>query len=211
MIAAPGKQGDTSDMLVTAAICLFAERGFHGLSLRAVAEAAGAKNTAAVHYHFGDREGLLRACLERVLAASRAHVSGDSLEVCALAMPQLGGVHEILTHAFLPMLTLPAREDWGASGIKLLARVVTGEAPEAARFLEEATAEDTKALADALQDSLLGIERDELIARLDCAYVSVVCGLAALPYLRVASSNRTPTRLAPTLMSYVTGGVQGAR
>jgi AcrR family transcriptional regulator len=55
--------------LLDAALVLFAERGISATSLREVRLAAGQSNTAAVQHHFGDKDGLLRALLERELPA----------------------------------------------------------------------------------------------------------------------------------------------
>jgi len=44
---------------------LMAERGITGVSLNEINTAAGQRNTAALHYHFGGRDGLLRAILRR--------------------------------------------------------------------------------------------------------------------------------------------------
>ena len=55
---------DTRSRLLDAAERLFAEEGFAGVGLRAITAAAGA-NLAAVNYHFGSKEGLLHAVLER--------------------------------------------------------------------------------------------------------------------------------------------------
>ncbi len=44
---------------------LFADRGVDGASLRELARASGHRNTNAVQYHFGNREVLLAAVLER--------------------------------------------------------------------------------------------------------------------------------------------------
>jgi AcrR family transcriptional regulator len=60
--------GDTKGRILDAAERLFGERGFAGTSLRAVTEAAGA-NVAAVNYHFGSKEGLLRAVVRRAMAS----------------------------------------------------------------------------------------------------------------------------------------------
>lgn len=51
--------------LIRAAEKLFAERGFDAVSLREVSVAAGQANNSAVSYHFGNREGLIDAILER--------------------------------------------------------------------------------------------------------------------------------------------------
>lgn len=50
--------------IVLTAERLFAERGIDGVSLRQINSAAGLKNNAATHYHFGGKEGLTRAIVE---------------------------------------------------------------------------------------------------------------------------------------------------
>ncbi len=57
---------DTRERILDAAERLFAAHGFAGTSLRAVTGEAGA-NLAAVHYHFGTKEDLLKAVLDRVV------------------------------------------------------------------------------------------------------------------------------------------------
>lgn len=54
----------TKDRILDAAERLFADRGLAGTSLRAITAAAGV-NLAAVHYHFGSKEALVRALLAR--------------------------------------------------------------------------------------------------------------------------------------------------
>ena len=49
--------------LILAAERLFAERGIEAVALRHVNQAANQKNMSAAHYHFGSREGLIRAVL----------------------------------------------------------------------------------------------------------------------------------------------------
>ena len=55
---------DTREKILDAAELLFIERGFAATSLRAIASRAGV-NLAATHYHFGSKEGLLRATVDR--------------------------------------------------------------------------------------------------------------------------------------------------
>ena len=62
----------TSERLLSAAERLYGERGIDGVSLRQIAEAAGQRNPAAVQYHFGGKDALLRAVMEhRVEPANR--------------------------------------------------------------------------------------------------------------------------------------------
>lgn len=56
----------TRERILDTAEALFAERGFHPTSIRDITQAAGA-NVAAVHYHFGSKEQLLRAVTDRIV------------------------------------------------------------------------------------------------------------------------------------------------
>jgi AcrR family transcriptional regulator len=62
--APTGGARDTKQRLLDAAERLFAEHGFEGTSMRAVARDAGTSVSAA-HYHFGSKEALLRRALQR--------------------------------------------------------------------------------------------------------------------------------------------------
>jgi AcrR family transcriptional regulator len=61
----------TKARILDAAESLFGERGFVGTSLRALTDAAGV-NVASVNYHFGSKEGLLRAVVRRAMASVNA-------------------------------------------------------------------------------------------------------------------------------------------
>lgn len=56
---------DARTALLDAAERLYAERGVGSVSLREVGAAAGQRNNSAAQYHFGSRDGLLRAVFER--------------------------------------------------------------------------------------------------------------------------------------------------
>lgn len=58
---------DSAALILDAAEELFARQGFDATSVRAVTRHAG-MNPAAVHYHFGSKQVLLRALLERRIA-----------------------------------------------------------------------------------------------------------------------------------------------
>ena len=67
MLARPGPSSNgssTSEQLILAAERLFAEQGIDGVSLRKIGAEAGNANNSAVRYHFGSKQGLLRAILE---------------------------------------------------------------------------------------------------------------------------------------------------
>jgi AcrR family transcriptional regulator len=66
----------TCDKILDAAEKLFVYNGFSGTSLRAIIKEAGV-NTAAVHYHFGSKEGLIEA----VFARRKEPINAERLEL----------------------------------------------------------------------------------------------------------------------------------
>ena len=55
---------DTKEQILDAAESLFAEHGIKAVALRQIIAGAGV-NSAAIHYHFGSKEGLVRAVFAR--------------------------------------------------------------------------------------------------------------------------------------------------
>lgn len=55
----------TQAVLISTAERLFSERGLEGVSLSEINRDAGQRNKSALHYHFGSRDGLLKALLEK--------------------------------------------------------------------------------------------------------------------------------------------------
>jgi len=56
---------ETRERLLRAGERLFAEHGIHQVRLREINALAGQRNSSALHYHFGSREGLVEAILSR--------------------------------------------------------------------------------------------------------------------------------------------------
>lgn len=55
----------TAERILRTGIATFAERGYRGATTRVLAEAAGV-NVATLAYHYGDKEGLYRAAIDRL-------------------------------------------------------------------------------------------------------------------------------------------------
>ena len=56
-------RASAADQIKRVALRLFAEHGIDGVTVRQIAEAAGQKNHAAVTYHFGSKDALIRAII----------------------------------------------------------------------------------------------------------------------------------------------------
>ena len=87
---------EAQQRLKAIALKLFAERGIDGVTVRQIAEAAGQKNHAAITYHFGSKDALIRelvidgaqaidtrrnAALDRAKAAGGPHSVLEAMEI----------------------------------------------------------------------------------------------------------------------------------
>jgi AcrR family transcriptional regulator len=77
----------TRQAILDAAARLFAQRGIDAVSLNEINNAAGQRNASSLHYHFGSRDGLLRAVLERhvptIAARRRASLASAPVDDAA--------------------------------------------------------------------------------------------------------------------------------
>ena len=67
------------DQILAAALSLFIAHGYHGLSMRLIAEAVGVSK-AALYYHFQDKEQLFLAVLDSQLAHFETLIDRSSAE-----------------------------------------------------------------------------------------------------------------------------------
>jgi len=96
----------TKDRILDAAEILFASEGFHCTSLRTLTQKAGV-NLAAVHYHFGSKEALAQALMERRLAPLNRQREEQLARVLATARSEQRPAHsEDILRAFIePTIT----------------------------------------------------------------------------------------------------------
>jgi AcrR family transcriptional regulator len=66
----PPRDHDTRQRLIKTAASLFADKGFHNVTVREICQGANA-NVAAVNYHFRDKFGLYRAIVETAIEVMR--------------------------------------------------------------------------------------------------------------------------------------------
>jgi len=96
--------------LKAVALKLFAERGIDGVTVRQIAEAAGQKNHAAITYHFGSKDALVR---ELIVEGARAIDERRNAWLDrAIAN---GGPHDV-AEVMLGLVTTsldPAPPEWG--------------------------------------------------------------------------------------------------
>ena len=126
---------DTRDRLIAAAEELFAANGIEAVSLREIVRASGARNTAALQYHFGDRAGLVQAVLEKhhLDVDTRRHAMLDAYE--ATGETDLQAMARALVQ---PLAAKLADGDGGPEYLQILAELMNRPRPA----LDPATFED---------------------------------------------------------------------
>lgn len=102
--------------LILAAETLFASEGIDGPSLREINRAAGQRNTSALQYHFGARETLLRAVLER--HGHRITACRDALLIEAAADDD-GSVDRLVAALVLPLVAQLDDPDGGPEYLQI--------------------------------------------------------------------------------------------
>ncbi|RPH46849.1 MAG: TetR/AcrR family transcriptional regulator [Burkholderiales bacterium] len=112
----------TATALLDVAERLFADRGLGNVSLRQIVAAAGQGNLSAAHYHFGSRESLIRAVIERRMRTIDAirHRRLDAVEAA-------GRAHElpaIIGAAVETLAEVVRRTPWGADYVRVLAQAL---------------------------------------------------------------------------------------
>lgn len=118
---ANGSTPEASASLIAAAERLFAARGIDGVSLREINREARQRNTTSLQYHFGDREGLLRAIMAKhgTEVDARRNALLDQYE--ANRTPDV----RVLASAFvLPLVAKLHDPDGGRAYLRIAAEVV---------------------------------------------------------------------------------------
>lgn len=182
---------DTREAILTAAREAFAERGFDGAAIRAIATSAGV-DPALVHHYFGTKDQLF-------LAVMNSPVDPSELlpELLAGGTEQLG---ERLVRVFIDIWDSPA----GSAGVALLRSAVTNE--WGARLLREFL------VTQVLRRILTRLEPDPARAPLRAALVAAqMAGLAVMRYviklepLASAPPQALAQTVGPTIQRYLTG------
>ncbi len=172
----------TAEQVVEAAERLFAERGVEAVSLREVAKAATSRNTAVAHYHFGGKEGLVRAIVARrapVLNSRRAALLDQARDRAAALGSRVGPVP---AEDLVRVLIVPLIEelDRGGHYVGFLARLAAERhrAPWVAELDDSSTA-SFREVSALLARQLPGLDRRRFRHRRDLLVQLVVGALAA--------------------------------
>ena len=208
MTTATAAPTDTKTSLLNAAEALFAELGIAGASMRAITARAGA-NLAAVHYHFGSKEGLVRAVFSRRLEPlNRERL--DRLE----RLTATGRERDVegIVDAFVgPPLRMIGSEPGGRAFAQLLARSVLEPGAGSRELVLEQFKEVVERFTAALETALPHLSREEILWRLHFTIgsLSFTAGLGFLVerWAGAPAPADDPAPVIARLVNFLTGGM----
>jgi AcrR family transcriptional regulator len=101
---------ETKNQIKAAAQILFARRGVDGVTVREIVTAAGQRNNAALHYHFGTKEELIRQMVVDGAAVLDRRRREMLDEIEARGGPK--SIREVMLVLMMPVIELGDDERW---------------------------------------------------------------------------------------------------
>src|SRR5437868_841703 len=162
--AAATRKPNLREAILCAAEELFATNGFNGVSVRDIAQAAGA-NPGSVTYHFKTKDGLLLEIYNRHCEPMNRRRS--ELLAAARRVRDLQDRLEAIVRAYvLPAFSSGSDLAGGGARFTRLRAVMSAEGNEVARRIIAQTFDDTShAFIDAIHESLPHIPRADIVWR----------------------------------------------
>lgn len=195
---------ETVDELLDVAERLFAEHGVEHVPLTRIVASSKQKNRSALHYHFGSRDGVLAAVLNRRLG----HINGLRHamldDAAGSANPVAGTVRALVA----PLGHIALAEPWGADYLSVLAQVSFHPRLLGPQALDDAGLSALRRCRRLIEQALPGIPGDVLAWRLRWLTDSVVLVIARWT-LETPRMSRAPADMRDVIDHLVAYGVAG--
>jgi AcrR family transcriptional regulator len=156
----------TKDKILDTAEKLFVDNGFTATSLRAIIKEAGV-NTAAIHYHFGSKEGLIEA----VFGRWADKMNNERLEMLAEVERHCGdgplGLEPVLRAFLFPVIRRHVGGTRRTRGIpQLMAHAFTEPDPFLKKVIHDTFDKIFTQFENAIARALPGLNREEIVWRI---------------------------------------------
>jgi AcrR family transcriptional regulator len=198
--------GETRERLLHTALRLYAAEGLHAVSLRRISAEGGSKNSAAMHYHFDNKLGVVQA-LMTLIGTELRDIARDIRQQRQAERTLRDACREVL----LPLVQLQANQPWGADAVRFLSRLVSENDPELAALVNDMFAPFWNRLDTALARAIPDLPREVRRLRLMFISTNVFHGMAEVGWL-----NHSPVgdlghfeddALLDHLVDYLIGGL----
>lgn len=205
--ALPEKGADTRERLLLTALHLYAREGLHAVSLRRISAEAGSRNSAAMHYHFQNKLGVVQAIVELI-----ARELGRIASALRAEQTTTRSLRSACRDTLRPLVQLPARQRWGADGVQFLSRLVSENDADVAAMVNRMFAPFWQRLDRALAEQLPELPAPVRRLRLMFMSTNVFHGVAEVAWLTHTPlgdlSDFDEDTLLDHLVDYLIGGLQ---
>lgn len=198
---------DRRQAILLSAERLFAERGYHAVSIRDIAEAASVPS-ALVGYYFGPKEELFHA----IFAHWNVTIEQRMQSLAAARQAEPGSRLEAIMRAFMqPVLALRASPE-GESYALLVARELAHRGPQAERALRDFFDPLAEAFIDALHGALPHAGRGDVAWCYQFALGALLHHLTdeRVERLSHGEARANDPAAAARLLAFVVGGIRAA-
>lgn len=196
---------DRKQAILLAAERLFAQHGYHGVSIRQIADEAGVP-LALVGYYYGQKQELFHAIFEHW-----SHTIHERLALLSqvLSEPRDAKTLERVVRAFVePVMRMRASAE-GEYYALLVARELAYRTPEADLVLSDYFDPMAHAFIDALQQACPGSSRSQIAWAYQFALGALIHHMSDRRVQRLSQGSNQPCDPAalPQLVAFVTAGI----
>lgn len=200
-IADQGRQS-----LLRAALKMFAEKGIDAVSLRMINREAGHKNHSALHYHFGNKMGVLESLAEFI--QNWFEESREAALVEAEQSTSIDG-RQILEAFVAPYLTI-LKEEWGYDAVRFIARMEFDSDTDTHHILNKFAGPSITRFKKLLSKTYPEMPKKLLHQRFNFCITSIILGLADYKSLKnsyMGNLNTRPEELVTVMLDVCSHGL----
>lgn len=198
----------TRNKILLTALELYAKHGLDGVSLRTISSKSGTRNSAAAHYHFGNRLGVLEALLTMISDHLKPRFEARFSAIEQAPAPSLRDVVRAICGPYLALMEEGA--PWGTSALRFMALMHADNTRPVVSLLSRHFRFEVERIEAQLHRVLPDIPRETLRVRLAFTFVNLVHGAAEIDLLVTSPfGNIRPdnTTLFNHFVDYVEGGL----
>jgi AcrR family transcriptional regulator len=196
---------ETTERLLDVAERLFAKEGIENVPVTRIVGSSKARNRSALHYHFGSREGVLKAVLDRRLSEIN-DVRNAMLDEDPQAGKTLIGA---VRAAVAPLCLMVLNRPWGPDYVSVLAQVRFHPVLLGENAVDDANLSSVRRCLKVIEDTLPTISRAVLARRFRWLTDSMVLEVARWSSARSKSvrTRQSMDGLVEELIAYGTMGL----
>lgn len=201
----------TKEKIMDAAEKLFVDNGFSATSLRAIIKEADV-NTAAVHYHFGSKEGLVVAVFDRRIG----DLNQERLDMLADYQARDGDrpvpLEDVLRAFLVPVIRRNAGFGGEEAIPRLMGRLVTEPDPVYRQVAHSVFKETASKFSQAVARALPGLSREEVEWRMHLV-VGAMVSTVIVPRFHAEKAtffkwSKDPEEMTERLVRFLAAGMR---